>query len=157
MNASIYRRASTNEAKQVNSLEIQSTVIANFCKRHGYTVADDASFVEYASGKDDCRVEFNRALDYAIKNEVVLICVSIDRLSRSLSVFSRIQEHIGRLRFCKFNSRIQSICADLEKADYLTLEAKAVRLNELGQTTRRGAEFNLHNLGRILRYRETAV
>lgn len=96
-NAATYYRASTNNELQTNSLEIQRRICENFADLHGYTIS--ASFSEYESGGNDDRKEFNRALEYAVANNCVLICARVDRASRSLSIFSRIERHLCRLRF----------------------------------------------------------
>ena len=97
MNAAAYYRASTSQELQNNSLEIQKRICENFALTNGYEIS--ATFSEYESGGNDDRAEFNRALEYAINNDCVLICARVDRASRSLSIFSRIQDHLSRLRF----------------------------------------------------------
>ena len=51
-----------------------------------------------------------------------------------------------------FNKKIQSLCSDLNKAGYCNLKDLAVKLNEIGMTTRRGSLFTAANLQRILQY-----
>ena len=186
--------------------------------QNGYELK--SSFVEYRTGADDERPEFNKALQLAIKEGATLITWKVDRLSRSLSIFNRIQNHLPLLRFAElgntepnimvlsvllgvahqerintservkatyrtlkeqnpshpwgnpnimttahplglkvrkanaasFNARIQAICEDFKKAGYCTLNSLAVKLNELGMTTRRGNPFTCSNLHRILNY-----
>ena len=93
----IYLRASTDATKQANSLMVQKNIISNFCATYGYQIVDE--FTEYASGKDDNRAEFNKALKYAISKNCFLVCFRIDRLARSMSIFSKISDHLSRLRF----------------------------------------------------------
>jgi len=97
MNAAAYYRASTSQDLQKNSLEIQRRICANFADTHGYVVT--AEFSEYESGGNDDRAEFSKALAYAVANNCVLICARVDRASRSLSIFSQIQDHLSLLRF----------------------------------------------------------
>tara|TARA_R110000851_G_scaffold272854_1_gene425574 strand:- start:45 stop:728 length:684 start_codon:yes stop_codon:yes gene_type:complete len=98
-NAIAYIRASTNPELQANSVAIQTAIINRFVESHAYTLTD--TFIEYRTGSDDERVEFNKALQQAIKTNSVLITWKVDRLARSMSIFSRIQNHLHLLRFCE--------------------------------------------------------
>lgn len=98
-NAVIYLRASTNEKLQANSLDVQRAIVTSFAERTGYTVINE--FVEYASGTDDERPEFNKALQMAQDLGCTVICWRVDRLSRSLSVFSKINDMLPLLRFAE--------------------------------------------------------
>ena len=51
-----------------------------------------------------------------------------------------------------FNTKIKMICEDFRNAGYCTLNDLAVKLNQVGLTTRRGSSFNSKNLQRILSY-----
>jgi len=92
-------RASTTPDLQANSIAIQEAIIDRFIQQHGYETVE--VYVDWASGKDDERVEFNNALRHAIKTDSVLVTWKVDRLSRSMSIFSRIQDHLHLLRFCE--------------------------------------------------------
>ena len=220
MNAAIgYLRASTNEALQKNSIDIQKAIIINFAKTYGYSI--EKFYIEYETGSNDNRTEFNKALTQSIKENAFLISWKVDRLSRSLSIFNKIQDHLHLLRFAElgntppnimvlsvllgvahqerintservkatykmlkekdpnhnwgnpnmarnaqpigvavvkqnakeFNSKIQGICIDLRQAGYKSLKDLAAKLNDIGLTTRRGSDFNVHNLHRILKYK----
>ena len=213
-----YIRASTNPELQKNSFAIQEAIINNFADTHGYDITK--TFVEYCSGGKDDRPEFNKALNYAITNNCTLINWKVDRLSRSMSIFARIQDHLHLLRFCEigdtepnvmvlgvllgvahserintsvrvkaayktlkaqdpdklwgnpnimtdaqpkglkvrqsnaaaYNLYIQSIVNDLKAAGYCTLKSLVIRLNQLGIKTRRGSDFNIPNLHRLINY-----
>ena len=213
-----YLRASTTVELQANSIAIQEAIIDRFIQQHDYELVE--VYVDWASGKDDERVEFNKALRQAIKTKSVLVTQRIDRLSRSMSIFSRIQDHLHLLRFCelgdtepnimvlsvllgvatqerintgirvraayqtmksnnpdlrwgnenmatncqpigiivrksnasKFNARIQAIVSDLKLAGYTDTKIIVDKLNELGIMTRRGNEFSVRNLQRVLSY-----
>jgi len=95
--AIVYVRASTNEARQVNSHALQLLSIREFCKRHNYEIVQE--FTEYASGTLDERPVFNACLAYASKHDTMIISYRLDRLSRSLTVFNRLAPHLHRLRF----------------------------------------------------------
>jgi hypothetical protein len=51
-----------------------------------------------------------------------------------------------------FNEKIQLICRDFQNAGYCGLKELAVKLNQVGLTTRRGTAFNQKNLQRVLAY-----
>jgi DNA invertase Pin-like site-specific DNA recombinase len=97
--AIIYLRASTNERMQANSLDVQRAIVTDFANRNGYGI--EGEFVEYASGSDDDRPAFNAALNQAKKDNMVLISWRVDRLSRSLSVFNKINDSLHLLRFAE--------------------------------------------------------
>lgn len=97
-----YRRASTNPDLQANSIAIQSAIIERFCEQNGYEITH--SFTEYESGANDERVEFNKALQLAISTNSVLVAWKVDRISRSMSVFSKIQDHLHLLRLCELGN-----------------------------------------------------
>ena len=94
--AIIYCRASVSEEKQKNSHSLQESCCREFAAQNSYEVVK--VFSEYASGGDDSRIEFNKALSYAEKNNYTVIVWRIDRLARSLSVFSLIQDKLPLIR-----------------------------------------------------------
>lgn len=108
-NAIIYLRASTDVSKQANSIIVQRNIITHFCTTYGYNILDE--YVEYASGKDDDRPVFNEALQYAVANDTKLICFRIDRLARSMSIFSLISPHLHRLRFTELGDMEPNLMA----------------------------------------------
>lgn len=93
----LYLRASTNEEKQANSLMVQRAIVRNFAAKYQYEVLGE--YVEYASGTDDSRPQFNLDLKHAEEKNLKVICFRVDRLSRSLSVFSKINGMLSSLRF----------------------------------------------------------
>ena len=213
-----YIRASTNPELQANSVAIQSAIINRFIDNHDYDLTD--TFIEYRTGSDDERIEFNKALRQAISTGSHLVTWKVDRLARSMSIFSRIQNHLHLLRFCElgdtepnvmvlsvllgvatqerintsirvkaayetlkaanpnlrwgnpnmattaqpigvkvrmanasnFNSRIQRVVSDLKLAGYTDMRTLVAKLSELGIVTRRGGDFTVRNLSRVLQY-----
>lgn len=105
--AVIYLRASTSEKLQANSLEVQRAIVMDFAIRNGYSVVRE--FVEYASGSDDEREQFNLALQCCIDLNRTMICLRADRLSRSLSVFNKIGDHLHRLRFAELGDTVPNL------------------------------------------------
>jgi hypothetical protein len=102
-----YMRASTNPKLQKNSIEIQKSVISKFAQTHGYEIVD--YFIEYKSGADDSRVMFNKWLNTCVSENAVAISWKIDRMSRSLGVFKKIQNHLHLLRFCELGDQEPSL------------------------------------------------
>ena len=165
-NAIAYIRASTNPELQANSVAIQTAIINRFVESHAYTLTD--TFIEYRTGSDDERVEFNKALQQAIKTNSVLITWKVDRLARSMSIFSRIQNHLHLLRFCELgdsepNIMVLSVLLGVAtqerintsvrvKAGYTDMKVLVDKLTELGIMTRRGGSFSVRNLSRVLNY-----
>jgi DNA invertase Pin-like site-specific DNA recombinase len=97
--ATAYVRASSNPKQQKNSIAVQTAIIERFAIQHGYSISK--TFVEYHSGTDDERPQFAKSLANAIENDEMLISIRVDRLARSLSIFSKIQNDLHRLRFCE--------------------------------------------------------
>lgn len=213
-----YLRASTDPKKQQNSIEVQKAVIDRFAQLCGYEIKE--YFIEYKSGGDDERPVFNQLLNQCIAEQAFLITWKVDRMSRSLSIFKKIQNHLHLLRFAElsdvepnllmlsvllgvahqerintgvrvkatyqtlkarnpdhpwgnpnmasdvqplgervriqnaseFNQRIQRLCGDFKQAGYCSNKQLALKLNEIGLTTRRGSPFTQSNLHRILNY-----
>ena len=91
-----YLRASTNEAMQRNSIDIQRRLIEEFCKRNNYEIVEE--FSEYASGRSNERVQFNKALAKAQAENLLVVIYRCDRLSRNLAVFSQIEPMLHLIR-----------------------------------------------------------
>lgn len=106
-NAITYYRASTNEKLQKNSILMQKAVCEAFAARHGYELV--ASFQDYASGALNEREQFNAALAYAVENDCKIISWKIDRISRNLSVFSKIEPLLDRFLFCELGNQAPSM------------------------------------------------
>ena len=98
----IYMRASTNPKKQRNSIEVQETVLSSFASRCGMTIA--GAYIEYRTGADDSRPVFNQVLSRCIQEQAILLTWKVDRLSRSLSIFNKIQDHLHLLRFAELGN-----------------------------------------------------
>lgn len=105
--AVIYLRASTSADKQANSINYQRALLSEWADRHGYSISDE--FVEYASGRNDDRVELDRALQSAISQNAVLIVHRVDRLSRSLSYWSQLQDRLGYIRIMELGDTVPNI------------------------------------------------
>lgn len=99
----IYCRRSTAKSStrdsQENSLTVQETILTDFAKAHGSQVAK--VFLEEASGTLDSRPVFADALQYCIDHDALLLVYRLDRLSRSYSFYSKINNHLHRLRIAQ--------------------------------------------------------
>jgi DNA invertase Pin-like site-specific DNA recombinase len=95
--AIVYVRASTNEAKQSNSHQMQLHSISEFAKSHDYNIVK--VFAEYASGTLDERPVFAEVLAYAAEHDCYILAYRLDRVSRSLTIFNQLNPHLHRLRF----------------------------------------------------------
>ena len=95
--AILYVRASTCEARQSNSHDLQLNSIHSFADAHGYTIVKE--FCEYESGMNDSRPVFREALDYAEEHDCFILSYRLDRISRSLTIFNQLNPHLHRFRF----------------------------------------------------------
>ena len=96
----IYCRRSTKksatEDAQRNSIDVQTSLLRKFASDNNSPVID--VYVEEASGTDDDRPVFAKALQEAVDKDAYLLVLRIDRLSRSLSSFKMLETHLGRIR-----------------------------------------------------------
>ena len=86
--AIVYVRASTNEAKQSNSHQMQLHSITEFAKSHDYQIVK--VFTEYASGTLDERPVLAEVLAYAKEHDCYILAYRLDRVSRSLTIFNQL-------------------------------------------------------------------
>lgn len=91
-----YLRASVSELEQPNSIAVQRAIVASFADRNGYDIVTE--YFEYGSGTDDERVEWNKALAHAERDDLYILCWRVDRFSRSLASFGRTNRILPRLR-----------------------------------------------------------
>ena len=93
MKVALYARVSTADKEQMP--ENQLRVLRQFAEAHGYDVADE--FVDYRSGKDANRPEFQRMMTGARKRDFDLIMVTkLDRIMRSTKNLLNVLEDLDR-------------------------------------------------------------
>ena len=97
--AIIYRRASTNEMQQKNSLDNQSRELIEFASCNGYEVIDDFSEYQSAS-KGLSRTAFDNALARLRESEsLTLIVHDFTRLSRDIGTWNDWVDLLPQIRF----------------------------------------------------------
>ncbi len=77
-------------AKQTLGIEAQRTINNDFITSHGGEIV--AEFVEHESGKNDNRIELNKALDLCKKQGLTLMIAKLDRLSRNISFIFQLRD-----------------------------------------------------------------
>ena len=83
-----YLRCST--AKQTLGIEAQRTINNDYISSHGGQIITE--FVEHESGKNDNRIELNKALDLCKKQGLTLMIAKLDRLSRNISFIFQLRD-----------------------------------------------------------------
>ena len=91
-----YLRASDSEINQPNSIAVQRAVVNSFAERHGYVIEQE--FFEYESGRNNERPLWNEALTHADDHDCFILCMRVDRFTRSLASFARTDDVLKRLR-----------------------------------------------------------
>jgi DNA invertase Pin-like site-specific DNA recombinase len=99
-----YFRVSTD--KQNLGLEAQKTVTDKYCQ-NGNTIAE---FTEKESGKNDDRIELDKALRLCKQQNAILVIAKLDRLSRNLTFISSLMD-----------SKTDFVACDMPTANELTI------------------------------------
>jgi DNA invertase Pin-like site-specific DNA recombinase len=103
-----YIRRSTKRTgrsdQQRNSIEVQLSLIEDFCRHNHYHLEE--IFVEECSGTIDERQVWKQAQDCAEKNGHIVVVLSVCRLARSLTFFSKIKNFLPSIRFVQLGDRI---------------------------------------------------
>ena len=96
----IYTRISTNEKKQRNSLSVQMETCRYFADANGYNVVGE--YQEQMSGRTTDRPVLKEAIGRALKEDLFIVVMKVDRLSRDQKCWSIIEPIMPILRFCCF-------------------------------------------------------
>jgi DNA invertase Pin-like site-specific DNA recombinase len=125
-----YIRISTTEAKQSNSLQLQEETIRSFASSNGYEITK--IFSEIQTGTDDSRPVLKQAIDYVSDNGCFLIALRVDRIGRSVSLFSQLEPIINQMRLVQYGDQpisvmLLSILLAVAKneADMISLRVKS--------------------------------
>jgi DNA invertase Pin-like site-specific DNA recombinase len=92
-----YIRCSLGSDRQVNSLNVQKSLIEMFCKQNNYDLV--CFFQDEESGTTLNRSGMLDALAYVDKHNAILITKGCDRLSRSTEIWSLISDKLSKIRF----------------------------------------------------------
>lgn len=84
-----YYRVSTN--KQSLGIEAQKNAVQSFLSSNNDSVLLSC-FEEKESGKNDCRIELNKALSLCKKENATLLIAKLDRLSRKVSFLFNLRD-----------------------------------------------------------------
>lgn len=123
----VYMRASTNEQKQANSIEIQKSVIQDYCERNEFHIVD--LVFEYQSGRVD-RPVFNDALKRCLLEGHLLVSLSPDRCSRNMNLFAQLDDDARNvLRFVNLgpeapNMTVLAVLVSIAQAEALATSAR---------------------------------
>lgn len=129
----IYRRVSTaDQGKSGLGLEAQTRDIGLYLETYSpepYEVI--AEYLDVQSGKDDDRPELGKAIDHAKREKATLLVSKLDRLSRKVSLISKLMED-KKLDFRvasmpnadKFQLHIYAALAEQER-DFISQRTKA--------------------------------
>jgi DNA invertase Pin-like site-specific DNA recombinase len=105
-----YYRVSTK--KQNLGLNAQETNVMNYINNNNGKLI--ASFSEKESGKNNNRIELNKALELCEKKKATLIVAKLDRLSREVSFIFDLKSKLDK-------NKINFVCVDLPDLNTLTL------------------------------------
>lgn len=98
--ALIYTRISTNDRKQKNSLSVQHETCKYFAEQNGYEVV--AHYQEQMSARISDRPVLKDAINHANKDDLFIIVMKVDRLSRDNKCYPIVEPILHRLRICSF-------------------------------------------------------
>jgi DNA invertase Pin-like site-specific DNA recombinase len=122
--AIIYRRASTSETKQMNSLDNQARELYGFAVMNGYEIIEDIAEYQSASNGSE-REGFKKALSLLkADDELTLICYDLTRLSRDLGNWTSFNSFLPRIRFA---TRGDVAITELEASILLVVSANESR------------------------------
>jgi site-specific DNA recombinase len=96
--AALYARVSTRRQEKEATIESQLAQLLSYAREQGYALADEHQFVDQAvSGKYLARPGLDRLRDAALVGAFeVLLCLSPDRLARSLGAQQVVLDELGR-------------------------------------------------------------
>lgn len=101
-----YRVSTKQQGASGLGLAAQQKAVKDFIKQNELL----AEFTEIESGKNNNRIELNKAIEFAKQNDAVLIVAKLDRLSRNVSFL-----------FALRDSQVKFVCCDLPDANTLTI------------------------------------
>ena len=111
-----YLRVSTaKQGADGNGIQHQMTVVNRYAELNEGEVIGQFIEVESGGKTDAERPQLNRALEMCRKQNAVLVCSKIDRLSRNAEFLLRLM-----------NSKVEFICCDIPNCDRFTISLFAI-------------------------------
>lgn len=126
-----YYRVSTKKQGQSGlGLEAQKQSVYNFVNCDKCIISE---FTEIESGKNDNRVELNKAIELCIKTGAKLVIAKLDRLSRNIAFITTLMA-----------SKVTFVCADMPDANNFTIHIFAALAEQerkmISERTKKGLE-----------------
>jgi len=111
-----YLRVSTvKQGADGNGIQHQMTVVNRYAEANGAEIVGQFIEVESGGKTDSERPQLAAALDKCKKENAVLVCSKIDRLSRNAEFLLRLM-----------NSRVEFVCCDIPNCDRFTISLFAI-------------------------------
>jgi len=98
-----------------NGIQHQMTVVNRYAEANGAEIVGQFIEVESGGKTDSERPQLAAALDKCKKENAVLVCSKIDRLSRNAEFLLRLM-----------NSRVEFVCCDIPNCDRFTISLFAI-------------------------------
>ena len=111
-----YLRVSTSkQGADGNGIQHQMTVVNRYAEANGAEIVGQFIEVESGGKTDSERPQLAAALEKCKKENAVLVCSKIDRLSRNAEFLLRLM-----------NSRVEFVCCDIPNCDRFTISLFAI-------------------------------
>jgi len=101
-----YRVSTRQQGSSGLGLAAQQKAVKDYVKQNTLL----AEFTEIESGKNDNRIELNKAIEFAKKNDAVLIVAKLDRLSRNVAFLFTLRDN-----------NVNFVCCDVPDLNTLTI------------------------------------
>lgn len=112
----LYLRVSTvKQGADGNGIQHQMTVVNRYAETNGGEIVGQFIEVESGGKTDSERPQLAAALEKCKKENAVLVCSKIDRLSRNAEFLLRLM-----------NSRVEFVCCDIPNCDRFTISLFAI-------------------------------
>lgn len=110
-----YRVSTDQQQKSGLGLEVQKSEVATFTKNCAECIIAEFIEREKSSGKNDKRVELDKAIKLAKEKEATLLIAKLDRLSRNVAFIFSLRD-----------AKVAFTCCDMPDANTLTIGILAV-------------------------------
>jgi len=103
-----YRVSTEKQGKSGLGLEAQRQIVLQFISNN--TNVLDNEFVEIESGKNNNRLQLQKAIDYCKEKNTILLIPKLDRLSRNVAFIFKLRDE-----------QVNFVCCDIPDANTLTI------------------------------------